>query len=131
MNKYYIFHLVCHSDEFFRQSPDEEVKSQKEIDEFILSWKPEVKLIMGAHCLNLNPDWDWIGVFAVDELSDWEAFREEYKRRFFGRIKKNLSIPAVSHKEFHRATERIEHYQKLRQKGLYAGSAETKEDVNP
>lgn len=127
MSKYYIVHLVSHTDEFFRQSAEEEVESQKEVNDFILSWQPEVKLILGGHCLNLSPDWDWFGIFAVDELSDWEAFREEYKRRFYGRIKRNLSIPAVSHEEFHRATSRIEHYKKMRKEGIYAGAAETKE----
>ena len=113
MSKYYVYHLVNHTNELYKQSPDEEAKSQQKVNEFILSWQPEVKLVLGTHCLNLSPDWDWVGVFAVDELSDWEAFREEYKRRFSGRIGKSLSIPTVSHEEFHRATSRIQHYKKL------------------
>lgn len=127
MPKYYVFHMVKHLPEYFAQTPEVEAASQKQINDFFLSWHPRVRQIIGAHAMNMAGEWDWMGVFGVDELSDWEAFREEYRRRFPGRTEKSLSLLGVSHEEFVRATARIQHYQQLRALGSYPGGAE----VNP
>lgn len=126
--KYLIFHLVRHTEGFYSQDPEEESKSQIEVNDFIKSWYPRVKQMIGAHAMGMAGEWDWMGVFGVDELSDWEAFREEYKRRFPGRTEKNLSMPGVSHTEFVRATDQIEHYRALRKMGVFPGQAEIKSD---
>jgi hypothetical protein len=123
-SKYLVFHLVKHTAQFYNQSAEEEAASQQEINTFFHEWHPRVRQILGGHALGLAGEWDWIGVFAVDELSDWEALREEYKRRFPGRTEKFLSLPAVSHEEFTRATDSIAHYKKLRALGVYPGGAE-------
>jgi len=122
--KYYVFQLVRHSAGFFAHSPEEEMQSQTAINEFFLTWYPKVKQIIGAHAMNFAGEWDWLGVFAVEELSDWEAFREEYRRLFPGRVEKALSLPGVSHKEFMRATAGVAHYQALREMGCLPGGAE-------
>jgi hypothetical protein len=124
LGKYLIFHLVRHSAVFYAQTPEEEAESQKAINEFFLSWYPRVKQIIGSHAMNMAGDWDWMGVFSVDELSDWEAFREEYRRRFPARAEKSLSLPGVSHVEFTRATQDIKHYRALRALNVYPGEAE-------
>lgn len=124
MPKYYIFHLVKHTQSFYDQTPEEESKSQTEINEYFRSWYPRVKQVIGAHAMGLAGEWDWMGVFAVDELSDWEACREEYKRSFAGRTEKFLSLPGVSHEEFTRATAQVGHYVRLRELGSYPGEAE-------
>lgn len=124
-SKYYIFHFVRHAAAFYAQSPEEEASSQREINDFILSWSPRVQQVLGAHAMGMAQDWDWMGVFAVDELSSWEAFREEYRRRFPGRTEKNLSLFGVGHDEFVRATGEIPHYQQLRELGVFPGGAET------
>ncbi len=123
-SKYLVFHFVCHTSQHFAQTPEEEAKSQEAINAFLHSWYPNVQLIIAAHGLNLAGEWDWMGVFAVDELSDWEALREEYMRRFPGRTEKNLSLVGVSHEEFIRATDRVAHYQALRALGVYPGGGE-------
>ena len=122
--KYLIFHLVKHNDAFYAQTPEEEAKSQEAINNFFKDWYPKVKQTIGSHTMNMAGEWDWMGVFSVNELSDWEAFREDYKRRFPGRVTKSLSMPGVSHTEFARATKDIPHYVKLRQLGQYPGEAE-------
>jgi len=122
--KYYVVHLVKHAPLFYQQSAEEEAKSQTEINEFFLSWSPRVQQVLGIHALGLAGEWDWMGVFAMDELSDWEAFREDYKRRYTGRIEKYLSLPGVSHSEFVRATDPILHYKTLRRLGVYPGQGE-------
>jgi hypothetical protein len=124
IDKYLIFHLVRHSSLFYAQTPEEENTSQEAINEFFLSWSPRVRQIIGAHAMNMAGDWDWMGVFTANELSDWEAFREEYRRRFPGRTEKSLSLLGVSHEEFTRATENIPHYQALRALGSYPGAVE-------
>lgn len=126
--KYYVFQLVRHSPAFFAQTPEEEARSQAEINDFFHSWYPRVRQMIGAHSMNMAGDWDWMGVFGVEELSDWEAFREEYRRRFPGRTEKNLSLPGVSHAEFVRATASVSHYQALRALGSFPGGAETAPD---
>ena len=123
-SKYLIFHLVRHSKGFYAQSAETEAQTQVEVNEFFRSWSPRVRQILGAHAMGLVANWDWIGVFAVDELSDWEAMREEYNRRFPGRTEESLSLPGVTHGEFQRATDRVEHYQKLRTLGVFPGGAE-------
>jgi|GEM_PF-10893 len=122
--KYLIFHLVRHTESFYAQTPDEESKSQIEVNDFIRSWYPKVRQMIGAHAMGMAGEWDWMGVFGVSELSDWEAFREEYKRRFPGRTEKNLSMPGVGHQEFVRATDHVEHYRLLREMGVFPGQAE-------
>lgn len=122
--KYLIFHLVKHNDAFFAQTAEEEAESQQAINNFFKSWYPKVKQTIGSHTMNLAGEWDWMGVFTVDELSDWEAFREEYKRLFPGRVVNSLSLPGVSHKEFERATKDIPHYKRLRELGQFPGEAE-------
>lgn len=126
--RYLIFHLVRHTNSFYEMSPEEEAASQKEVNEFILSWAPEVRLILGAHALGLTADWDWLGVFAVTDLSIWEAMREEYRRKFRGRIAASLSLPGVSHSMFTEATASVEHYKRLRELGVAAGGAESNSD---
>lgn len=128
-NKYYIFHLVRHTPALYAQSPEEEAQTQKEVNEFIKSWYPRVRQVLGAHANGLAEEWDWLGVFGTDELSDWEAFREEYIRRFPGRTEESLSIPGVSHEEFVRATADIAHYKKLRELGAFPGDSEIHDDV--
>lgn len=123
-SKYYVFHLVRHAPGFFAQTPEEEAESQREINAFVLSWSPRVRQIVGAHAMGMAQEWDWMGVFAVDEPSDWEAFREEYRRRFPGRTEKNLSMIGVGHEEFVRATGTVDHYEKLRELGVFPGGAE-------
>jgi hypothetical protein len=130
-SKYLVFHLVKHTAQFYAQTPEEEARSQEEINAFFHAWYPRVRQILGGHALGLSGEWDWIGVFAVDELSDWEALREDYKRRFPGRTEKFLSLPAVSHKEFTRATDSISHYKKLRALGVYPGGAEKIDQQKP
>ena len=122
--KYYVFHLVRHNARLFAQTADEEAASQTETNDFFLSWQPHVRQILGAHAYGMTPEWDWMGVFGVNEISDWEAFREEYARRFPGRTERSLSLAGVSHEEFVRATDRIEHYQRLRKLGVYPGGSE-------
>jgi hypothetical protein len=124
MPKYYIFHLVKHTPVLFNSSPEEEAASQRTVNEFFRSWYPRVCQILGAHALGLTADWDWMGVFAVDEVSDWEAFREEYSRRFPGRTERSLSLTGVSHEEFVRATSGVDHYKKLRAMGVFPGGSE-------
>lgn len=123
-DRYLVFHLVRHSEAFYAQSPQEEAESQRQVNDFILSWHPRVRQVMGAHALGLAGEWDWMGVFAVDELSDWEAFREEYRRRFQGRTERSLSLPGVAHAEFVRATAHVDHYRALRALGAFPGGAE-------
>ena len=127
-SKYYIFHLVRHTPALYAQNPEEEAKSQKEINDFIRGWHPRVRQVLGAHANGLAEEWDWLGVFGADELSDWEAFREEYIRLFPGRTEKSVSIPGVSHEEFVRATSTIPHYKQLRALGAFPGGAEISED---
>ena len=122
--KYYIFQLVRHSAAYYAQTPEEEAESQEAINAFFRSWHPRVEQLLGAHAMNLAGDWDWLGVFGADELSDWEAFREEYRRKFPGRTEKALSLPGVSHEEFTRATADVQHYVRLRELGQYPGGAE-------
>lgn len=124
VGKYLVFQLVRHTSEYYEQSPAEEAASQTRINEFFLSWHPRVRQILGAHAMNMAGEWDWLGVFTCEELSDWEAFREEYRRRFPGRTEKSLSLPGVSHQEFVRATDDIAHYRELRRLGVYPGTAE-------
>lgn len=124
VGKYIVFHLVKHTESFYSQSVEEESKSQRAVNDFISSWHPRVRQYLGAHALQMAGEWDWLGIFTMDELSDWEAFREEYKRRFRGRVEKSLSLPGVSHDEFIRATSGIEHYKRLREDGVYPGGAE-------
>ena len=123
-DRYLIFHLVRHSEAFYALSPEEEAESQHAVNAFIRSWAPAVRLVLGGHALGLAAGWDWMGVFAAEELSDWEAMREEYRRRFRGRIQESLSLPAVSHELFRIATEPIEHYRQLRDLGAHPGGAE-------
>ncbi len=125
VGKYLIFHLVRHTASFYAQTPAEEAQTQEAINEFFLSWNPRVRQILGAHAMNMAGEWDWMGVFTTDELSDWEAFREEYRRRFPGRTEKSLSLPGVSHAEFTRATENVPHYKALRELGAYPGAIES------
>lgn len=122
--KYLIFQLVRHTDEYYSQTPAEEANSQHRLNEFFKSWYPRVEQILGSHAMNMSGEWDWMGVFTCDELSDWEAFREEYRRKFPGRTEKSMSLPGVSHAEFQRATEGIDHYIELRKLGAYPGDAE-------
>jgi hypothetical protein len=124
VQKYVICQMVRHTDEYYAQTPQEEAASQKRINDFFLSWSPRVQQILGVHAMNMTSDWDWFGIFTCNELSDWEAFREEYRRLFPGRTEKSLSLPGVSHQEFMRATAGIEHYRKLRELGAYPGQAE-------
>lgn len=122
--KYLVFHLVRHSEDFYSQNAEEEAKSQAVVNDFFRSWHPRVRQMIGAHAMNMAGEWDWMGVFSCDELSDWEAFREDYKRRFPGRTEKSLSLLGVSHKEFQRATDQIPHYKALRELGLFPGMSE-------
>lgn len=124
VRKYLVFQLVRHTAEYYEQTPREEAESQKKINDFFLSWYPRVQQILGAHAMNMAGEWDWLGVFTCDELSDWEAFREEYRRLFPSRTEKSLSLPGVSHQEFLRATSGIEHYKQLRKLGAFPGEAE-------
>jgi hypothetical protein len=124
VSKYLVFHLVRHSAAFYGATPEEEAASQEAINEYILSHGPRIRQILGAHAMGLAGEWDWMGVFAVEELSEWEAMREEYRRRFPGRIERSLSLPGVGHDEFQRATEGIQHYQALRRFGSFPGGAE-------
>jgi hypothetical protein len=128
--KYYIFHLVRHNNTLFSSTPKEEAQTQTQVNAFFRSWHPRVRQLLGGHALGLAGEWDWMGVFGVDELSDWEAFREEYNRRFTGRTEKSLSLPAVSHQEFIRATGEIGHYKELRGTyGMFPGGSEIQEDA--
>lgn len=124
VGKYLIFHLVRHTSSFYAQTPQEEAESQTLINDFFISWSPRVRQILGSHAMNLAGEWDWMGVFTVDELSDWEAFREEYRRLFPGRTEKSLSLPGVSHEEFARATANVPHYKALRELGAHPGAVE-------
>ncbi|MGB7158945.1 MAG: hypothetical protein WBD40_12810 [Tepidisphaeraceae bacterium] len=130
-DRYLIVHLVRHSPEFYALSPEEEASSQHTINAFILSWAPKVRLIIGAHALGMTGDWDWMGVFAVDELADWEAMREEYRRRFPHRVEASLSLPGVAHALFRHATENVEHYRILRELGAFPGGAEATDAARP
>jgi hypothetical protein len=123
-SKYWIFHLVKHTAAFYAQSPEEEARSQKEVNDWILAWSPRVRQVIGAHAMGLAGEWDWMGVFAVEEVSAWEAFREAYYRQFPGRTEKSLSFPGVGHKEFQSATANVAHYIKLRELGAFPGGAE-------
>lgn len=123
-HKYYVFHLVRHAADYYAQSPEEEARTQAEINDFFKSWYPRLEQLIGAHAMNMAGEWDWMGVFGVDELSDWEAFREEYRRLFPGRTEKNLSLLGASHEEFTRATATIPHYVALRALGAFPGGAE-------
>lgn len=123
-SKYYIFHLVRHTPAFYAQAPQDEAKTQREVNDFILSWRPRIRQLIGAHAMGLAGDWDWLGVFGVDEPADWEAFREEYVRRFPGRTERSLSLLGSSHSQFRQATEAIDHYKQLRELGAFPGGAE-------
>lgn len=125
--KYIIFHFVSHSDSFYSQTPEQEAESQQKLNNFFRSWRPRVKQLIGAHAMNMAGPWDWMGIFVTDELSDWEAFREEYRRRFPGRAANSMSYPGVSHTEFTRSTENVAHYKKLRELGQWPGMAEKEE----
>ena len=124
-SKYWVFHLVRHSSKVSAQSPEEEAESQKDVNEWILSWSPRVQQIIGSHItMGLAGEWDWMGVTGVDHLADWEAFREEYTRRYPGRTERSLSLPGVGHAEFKRATDQVTHYKRLRELGAFPGGAE-------
>ena len=124
VGKYLIFHMVAHTEEYYQQSPEEENESQRKINSFFEEWYPKIRQITAAHCMNMAGEWDWIGVFTTDEPSYWEAMREEYKRRFKGRTKKNISYLGVSHNEFIKATKDITHYKQLREFGMFPGMVE-------
>lgn len=124
LSKYLVFHLVRHSEDFYSQSPAQETESQRAINDFVLSWSPRVRMVLGSHAVNMAGDWDYMCVFTMDELSDWEAMREEYKRRFGARTTKSVSYPGVAHEEFVRATSECDHYIQLRKLGMYPGEAE-------
>jgi hypothetical protein len=124
--KYTVLVLVKHSEAHFSQSPSEEMKTQGEINAFINSWSPEIIQTGGYHCCGLS-DYDWFGTFETDEISYWEAFREDYHRRFHGRGIRRTEIIGVNHEEFVRATDRIEHYRTMRAQGVFPGMAETGE----
>jgi hypothetical protein len=124
LSKYLVFHLVRHSDDFYAQTAEQESQSQAAINAFVLSWAPRVRLVLGSHAVTMAGEWDYMCVFTMDELSDWEAMREEYRRRFHSRTTKSLSLPGVAHDEFIRATAEIPHYIELRKLGSYPGEAE-------
>ncbi len=129
VRKYLVFQLVRHTSEYYAQTAQQEAESQGKINAFFQSWYPRVQQILGAHAMNMTSEWDWMGVFTCNELSDWEAFREEYRRRFPDRTEKSLSLPGVSHEEFLRATSDIQHYKELRELGAFPGEAERVPDV--
>ena len=129
MTRYLIFHLVRHTDALYAQTPEEEARSQREVNEFILSWYPRVQQFAGAHAMGMVEGWDWMGLFGADELGDWEAFHEDYRRRFPGRTERSLALPGISHEEFVRATDHMPHYKALRKMGVYPGGAERHSEV--
>jgi hypothetical protein len=124
LSKYLVFHMVRHSDDFYAQTPEQEAQSQEAINRFVLSWAPKVRMVLGSHAVTMAGEWDYMCVFTMDELSDWEAMREEYRRRFQSRTTVSLSLPGVAHEEFVRATAEVPHYVQLRRLGCYPGEAE-------
>ncbi|MBS0031782.1 hypothetical protein ACTJJ0_32620 [Chitinophaga sp. 22321] len=123
MKKYGILILVKHSDLYFQQTPEEEAESQLAVNNFISSWQPRIVQTFGYHACGLG-EYDWFGLFEVDEIADWEAFREEYHRRFRGRTVKRDVVIGVSHPAFVEATKDIDHYKKLREMNILPGMAE-------
>lgn len=95
-NRYLVFHFVRHSRSMHALTPELEAEAQAAVNAFILSWAPRVRLVLGAHSMGLAGDWDWLGIFGVNELSDWEAMREEYRAAYGDRTEKSLSLPGVS-----------------------------------
>ena len=126
--KYYVVHLAKHGRALFDQSAEEESASQVEMNTFIKRWHPKIEQVMGLHCMGLAGEWDWIGVFGMDDLSSWVGFREELTRTFPGHITAFLSLPGISHTEFVSATNDVPHYQKLRALGVLPGQAEFSEN---
>ena len=125
--KYSVLVLVKHSDVHFKQTPEDEIKSQHRINDFIKSWHPKIIQTKGCHCCGLS-EFDWFAIFELDEPSDWVAFREAYHRQFYGRGIQRIEILGANHPEFIRATDDIPHYQAMRKQDCYPGMAESRAD---
>lgn len=122
--KYYVVQLAKHTKQHFLQTPEEEAKSQQEMNDFIQSWAPHIEQVMGLHCFGIGGEWDWIGVFGMDDFSYWVGFREALVRRFPYHVEKFISVPGVSHDAFVVGTQPSEHYRALRDLGSMPGLAE-------
>jgi len=120
----YVIQLAKHTKSHFAQTPEEEAKMQEEMNTFIKSWSPKIEQVMGLHCFGIGGEWDWIGVFGMDDFAHWVGFRETLARRFPDHVEKFVSIPGVSHDAFVDGTELSEHYQALRALGSLPGLAE-------
>jgi hypothetical protein len=123
-HRFYVVHMVKHAQSQFVQSPTEEAATQRAINAFILSWSPKVEQVTAFHCMGLSGDWDWIGIFGMNDLADWVAFREDLIRSQNHHIEKFVSMPAISHEAFRTATASVAHYQALHADGVLPGQAE-------
>jgi len=126
--KYAVLVITKHSESFFAQTPEEEAASQHEVNQFIVSWRPKIIHKVGYHAVGFGGEYDYFTIFEMDELSDWEAFREEYYRRFQGRVAKHQVYIGVGHEEFVRATAHIGHWQELRRLGMMPGVSQMDQD---